>query len=492
MIVSWNWLTDYLPLRLSVEKLAEKLAVSGLNHESTSEVGGDLAIDLEVTSNRPDCLCHIGVAREIAVVERLELKIPTPKPVEKGPEVLQAAGTEVLEPNLCPRFTTRVIQGAKVSKSPWWLRKRIETLGLRPINNIVDITNYVMFECGQPLHAYDLAKLSGRGLVVRKAQKGETLLAINNRKYELDAEMLVIADAEAPVGLAGVMGGLETEISDQTTEVLIEAAQFDPLSVRRTGRALGLSSDAAFRFERGLDPERTDWASRRTAQLILELAGGMLCKGAIDIGGQTRTRPEVGLRFERIAKILGIHVPQEEVRRILEALGLSITKSDSHMLSAVPPSWRFDLEREIDLIEEVGRVHGYERIDENRPVPMSIAVRAPRELVESEIRSTLTACGLSEAVTLSMVADQFAQPIDLEKNGSAEIIRVEHTTRKRETALRTSLVPSLLVRGPITNRMEGTMRSYSKSPMFTWPGMGRCCPTNQRESAWSRARSSAA
>ena len=195
--------------------------------------------------------------------------------------------------DLCPRFTARVVSGVRVGESPWWLRKRLETIGVRPISNIVDVTNYVMFECGQPLHAYDLDRLAEHRLVVRRGRAGETLTAINNRVYELDPEMLVIADATRPVGLAGVMGGLETEIGFDTTNVLIEAAQFDAMSVRRTSRALGLFSPSSFRFERPLDPEITDWASRRCAELILEVAGGTLHPGVIDVGGTASRR---GLR----------------------------------------------------------------------------------------------------------------------------------------------------------------------------------------------------
>src|SRR5689334_21756731 len=208
MIVSWNWLTDYLRLDMPVEVLTERLALTGLNHESTKEVGGDLAIDLEVTSNRPDCLGHLGVAREISVLFGKPLVAPDPRPKASGVPVEARTAVAIEDLDLCPRFTARVVSGVKVGESPWWLRKRLETIGIRPISNIVDVTNYVMFECGQPLHAYDLDRLDEGRLVVRRARPGETLTAINNKVYELSPEMLVIADARRPVGLAGVMGGL--------------------------------------------------------------------------------------------------------------------------------------------------------------------------------------------------------------------------------------------------------------------------------------------
>ncbi len=263
MIVSWNWLTDYVRLDMPAEILAERLALAGLNHESTSEVEGDLAIDLEVTSNRSDCLGHIGVAREIGVIFERPLRVPAACPTSSGPSIESSTGITVEAADLCPRFTARVVSGVRVGESPWWLRKRLETIGVRPISNIVDVTNYVMHECGQPLHAYDLDRLAEHRLVVRRAGPGETLTAINNRLYELDSDMLVIADATRPVGLAGVMGGLETEIRFDTTKVLIEAAQFNAMSIRHTARALGLFSPSSFRFERPLDPEITEWASRR-------------------------------------------------------------------------------------------------------------------------------------------------------------------------------------------------------------------------------------
>ena len=442
MIVSWNWLTDYLRLTMPVDVLTERLALAGLNHESTSDIGGDLAIDLEVTSNRPDCLGHLGVAREIAVLFGLDLRLKDPRPKSSGPSVDSVASVENQASDLCSRFTARVISGVKVGPSPFWLRKRLETLGVRPISNVVDVTNYVMFECGQPLHAYDLDQLSGRRLVIRRARLGEKLVAINGKTYDLTPEMLAIADAERPVGLAGVMGGLETEIAASSSNVLIEAARFDPMSVRKTSRGLALFSPSSYRFERPIDPEATDWASRRCSELILELAGGTLYSGSIDLGSSRSERPAVTLRLEQILRILGIAIDPATVFEILASLGLERLESSNESPRFVPPSWRSDLEREIDLIEEVARIHGYEHIPEDRPVPLTSAPRSPRERVEAEARNLLTGLGFDEAVTYSLVDDQLAEPIDDSLPG--EPIRVDHSSRKRENALRRSLIPSLL------------------------------------------------
>ena len=443
MIVSWNWLTQYVRLAMPVGVLTERLALAGLNHESTAEVGGDLAIDLEVTSNRPDCLGHLGVAREIAVLFDTGLAVPDPQPRTSGAAVEKLTSIKVEAPDLCPRFTARVVSGARIGESPWWLRKRLETLGVRAISNVVDVTNYVMFECGQPLHAYDLNLLAERRIVVRRTRPGETIRAINNKVYELAPEMLVIADAERPVGVAGVMGGADTEINPATRDILIEAAQFDSMAIRKTARALGLHSPSSYRFERPLDPEMTEWANRRCAELILEVAGGKLHPGVIDVGTRSLERPSITFRLDQIARILGFSIDPAIVQRILAALGLEqLGATAAGLLTYRPPSWRSDLLREIDLIEEVARVHGYEHIPEERPVPITSTPRGLRERIEDQVRNTLTGCGFDEAVTFSLVADTLAAP--LAPGPATAPIRVDHSSRRRENALRQSLVPSLL------------------------------------------------
>ena len=442
MLVSWNWLTEYLRLEEPVELLTERLALTGLNLESIADVGGDIAIDLEVTSNRPDCLGHIGIAREISVVFGKALCIPDPQPPTDGAPIETVSGVSVEDEDLCPRFTARVISGVKVGESPWWLRKRLETIGVRPISNIVDVTNYVMFECGQPLHAYDLDRLAENRLVIRRARKSEKLTAINNKVYDLNPEMLVIADAIRPVGLAGVMGGLETEIGSDTTNVLIESARFDPISVRRTSRALSLFSPASFRFERAIDPKVTEWASRRCVELILKVGGGTLHPGLIDLGRPASSRLPITLRLSQIERILGIRIDREVVVRILRALGLESLEVSPTSVTVLAPTWRSDLEREIDLIEEVARIHGYEHIAEDRAVPLAIAPRSTRERVESIVREYLNATGFDESVTFSLVEERLSA--SLQPGHAVGPLRIDHSSRRRENALRQSLVPSLL------------------------------------------------
>ena len=478
MIVSWNWLTDYIRLDMPVDALTERLALTGLNHESTTDVGGDIAIDLEVTSNRSDCLGHLGIAREISVLFDRPLHIPPAQPATTGAGVESRTAVAIEAPDLCPRFTARVVSGARVGESPWWMRKRLETLGVRPISNIVDVTNYVMFECGQPLHAYDLDRLTERRLIVRRAHAGETLTAINNRNYELSQEMLVIADAARPVGLAGVMGGLETEIGFDTTDILIEAAQFAPMTVRKTSRALGLFSPSSFRFERPLDPEITEWASRRCAELILEVAGGTLHPGVIDVGGPPPQRMPITLRLSQIERVLGIRIEADEVRRILTALGLEWLGQADHAITVRPPSWRSDLEREIDLIEEAARIHGYHHIPEDRAVPVTSAARGLRERVESQVRELLTGLGLNEAVTFSLVDESLGA-----RSGPARHRRRCGSTIRagsEKSPCGRAWSPACCRSGSTTRPTAIPMPSSSRSPTSTCPAPIVRSPTSPR------------
>jgi len=266
MLVSWDWLKQYVALDMDREELENRLAMSGLNHEGSEPVGSDIAIDLEVTSNRPDCLGHIGVAREIAVLYNQALTLPSPQPKTSGPDVNTDFSVSITAPELCPRYTARIIRGVTIKDSPMWMQDQLRTVFLpanrdwKPINNVADITNYVLMEAGQPLHAFDLGKLAGGQIIVRAAEQGEKFAAIDHREYELQSEMCVIADGAKSIAIAGVMGGAETEVSEQTVDVLIESADFTAMSIRATSRALNLHSPSSYRFERALDPAGVDWA----------------------------------------------------------------------------------------------------------------------------------------------------------------------------------------------------------------------------------------
>jgi len=458
MLVSWNWLKEYVTLDMPVAELERRLMMAGLNHESTADVAGDLAIDLEVTSNRPDCLGHLGIAREIAVLWYRQLKIPAAAPRQGPAPVSELTQVRLDCPELCYRYTARVVRGVKVGPSPKWMTRRLATVGIAAINNVVDITNYVLLECGQPLHAFDLARVAGRRIIVREAQPGERFEAINHKFYELQPGMCVIADAERAAGLGGVMGGANTEVTPETSEILIEAAEFSPLSIRNTARKLNLHSDSSYRFERGVDPEGVEWASRRCAELVLELAGGELAAGVIDVGRVPPQREPIVLRLDQIKRILGIEVPRDRVMNILESLGLSLTRSAAthpaiHLmadsppadlpLEVVPPSWRRDLAREIDVIEEVGRIHGYDAIPEDVSVPMAPSARTDTDRVLEKVRHVLTAAGYDEAQTASVVEERWSEAFS--PWTSAPALCTQISILRGADRLRRSLVPSLLV-----------------------------------------------
>ncbi len=443
MIVSWNWLKEYVDLDISEEELSLRLAMSGLNHESTESVGQDLAIDLEVTSNRPDCLGHIGIAREVAVLCDVPLRIPSANPKAIGPDVSQAVTVTIDCPDLCSRYTARLIRGVRVGPSPQWLKDRLATIGQPSVNNIVDISNYVMMECGQPLHTFDFAKIQGNQIRVRNAAAKESFQAIDHRTYELQPNICVIADENNAVAIAGVMGGAATEVADSTSDVLIEAADFDPLATRATARALKLFSASSYRFERTVDPEGIDWASRRCAELILACAGGTLCDGVVD----TIARPEppvptVTLRWSQLERVLGIHVAPTTVRRILHQLGNQEQSADDEKIVVRPPSWRRDLHREIDLIEEVARIDGYEKIPENVSVTMVAAQKTKLDRVISVLRNAMTAVGLDEAMTTSVVPKSWSDAMSFWSEEPA--LETATPMLRGASCLRRSLIPSLL------------------------------------------------
>lgn len=442
MLVSWNWLKDYVALEMPPEQLAERLAMAGLNHESSTRVGDDLCIDLEVTSNRPDCLGHIGVAREIGVLWREPLGLPLAEPEEGPAKVEQLVKVRIECPELCYRYTARVIRGVKVGPSPDWLAARLRTIGVTVINNVVDITNYVLMECGQPLHAFDLVQLGGPEIIVREALENEEFEAIDHKTYELEPGMCVIADTLGAAALGGVMGGADTEVTDKTTDLLIESAEFAPMSIRGTARKLGLHSPSSYRFERGVDAAGIDWASRRCCELILDLAGGELAEGVIDVGRDPPRREPVVLRLSQLKRVLGIDVPPDEVRRILAALGTKAMRSDDQSLEVAPPSWRRDLTREIDLVEEVARIHGYDRIPEDVSVPMTASHRSQRDRVQDKVRRVLTGIGYDEAMTASMVSPQWSEAFSPWSKTPA--ITSATPLLRGADLLRRSLVPSLL------------------------------------------------
>lgn len=452
MIVSWKWIQDYVSPTSSMDDVIDKLTMSGLNHESTESVMGDSAIDLEVTSNRSDCLGHLGVAREISVLFDHALNVPSPEPQTVATDVHDQVSVQIDCPELCPRYTARVIRGIKVGASPAWLQERLEAIGVTSVNNIVDVTNYVMMECGQPLHAFDLAKIRGAQIQVREATAEEEFLAIDHKTYSLAKGMCVIADADHAIALGGVMGGEDSEVSTSTVDLLIEAAEFTSQAIRQTARQLKLHSDASYRFERPLDSHGVDWASRRCCELILQIAGGELLEGVVDVGEPPSSRETVELRLAQVPRILGIEVPAAESARILSALGCKIVSEDETRLKVVPPTWRSDLTREIDLIEEIARVYGYDQIPEDVAVPMIASHLSDRDRSLAAIRQVLTSLGFDEAMTPSLVPESWetrfspwSDATSLKSQQAMEgVLDRGSQTAGAVRCLRRSLLPSLV------------------------------------------------
>ena len=438
MKVSLNWLTDYVDVTMPVAELSDLLMSIGLNVEGIEETDTDIVLDLEITSNRPDCLGHIGVARELAAATGKPLKLPEPGAVATAGPVAAETSVEVLDAEFCPRYTARLLRGVKIAPSPAWLIERLEAVGLRSINNVVDATNYVLMEYSQPLHVFDFDKLAGRRIVVRRAVDGEQITAIDGSRHELRDWMGIIADAERPVAVAGVMGGLDTEVSESTGSILIESAVFDPLSIRRTSRYLSLMSESSYRFERAVDPVALERASLRACELIVQTGGGELLAGVVDVWAQPYQGPKVSLRPARCEKLLGIAVAAERQVEILASLGLSPTVAGEAIDCSIPPH-RSDLRREVDLIEEVARIHGYHRIGSAGKVTHHVTPPARQEAARQATGEVLNAAGYFEAITFTFIDAPEAELVGWSNN-----LTVDPRLRKRNGVLRQGLLPSLL------------------------------------------------
>jgi phenylalanyl-tRNA synthetase beta chain len=406
MDISYNWLRELTDVRLPPRELAERLTMAGLAVDSVKEHGDDFVLEFDLTSNRPDCLSHLGIAREAAALAGAVVRLPDLTAQSVGGKAEEFTAVEVEDPQLCPRYAARVVRGVKIAPSPEWLAKRLQAIGQRPINNVADITNFVMHEMGQPLHAFDLAKLSEFRIVVRRARAGEKLKTLDGVERELDGQMLVIADAARAVAVAGVMGGEETEISDATVDVLVESAYFDPQSVRRTSKALGLQTEASYRFERGVDYEGVRRAQDRCVALICELAGGTATEDAVDVYPARIAPPAVRLRPRRVEELTGLCVPTEESVRILRSLGFEPANggdAEGEALTFGVPTWRTDVKIEEDLVEEVARVYGYDKIGEALPPSPVTGEYLAGDRRRRATRQVLSAGGFNEAVSISFI-----------------------------------------------------------------------------------------
>ncbi len=463
MILSYKWLKELTGTTLTPEKLAEQLTKAGLNVEEVQPVvDGDFALDADITTNRPDWLCHLGVAHEIAAIEKTSVKRPDTSITESGPDVNTLTSVTVMPgaEEACPRYTARVIRNVKVGPSPKWLQDRLVAIGQRPINNVVDITNLVCFEMNQPLHAFDMDKLAEKRIVLRMAADGEGFAAITGESGKLDSSMLVIADAEKAVALAGVKGGTNTEVGNTTLNVFLESAWFQPRNVRKAARKTKMSSESSYRYERGIDPGMTEEASRRAARLILELAGGELAAGVIDTNPDLANPVEVSLRFARCEKILGFRVEPDEISEIFSGLGLKETFRDNEKITILAPTFRRDVKCEADLIEEVVRLAGYDRIPDRVTMPLELAHELREVKAARHTRRVLMGLGCHECSTDSFVPADWCGGFD-----SAAAYEVCNPINAERPLLRTSLIPSLLeVRR--TNRLEENVALFEMAKIY--------------------------
>jgi phenylalanyl-tRNA synthetase beta chain len=406
MLISYEWLKDYTDTQLTPQELRDKLTMVGLAIDAVEQHDSDAVIDVEVPSNRPDCLSHVGIGREVTVIERRQLHLPEIKSFATEGRAANLTLVEIKDPDLCPRYAARLVRGVKIGPSPDWLSKRLEAIGQRPINNVADITNYVLHELGQPLHAFDLHRLAGPRIIVRRAAAGEKLKTLDGVERTLTNDMLVIADAERPVALAGIMGGEDSEISSTTTDVLIESAYFDPNSVRRTARQLGMDTEASRRFERGADIGGVLFAQERCVQLICELAGGLASADAIDIYPSPLASREVTLCPQRVPELTSLTVERGEILRILSGLGFELVNDSPDKLTFKVPSWRIDVEQEEDLVEEVARHTGFDKIASKLPPSSASGEYQPSELKQRLLRRAMNAFGFDEAINFSFAPKQ--------------------------------------------------------------------------------------
>jgi phenylalanyl-tRNA synthetase beta chain len=430
-----NWIRDFVTVADDDRRLAERLTESGIGIEGYYGEGKDLAYEAEITTNRPDAMNHYGVAREVSAIYDVDLKPITPKLSEK-----KGADFPILieDAEGCARYTARVVRGVKIAPSPEHIAHRLELLDQRPINNVADASNYTLNEMGHPTHAFDLDTLEGGKIIVRRARPGETLKTLDGEMRKLAPEDLVIADALKPVALAGVMGGYDTMITENTKNVLIESAWFDPASIRRTSKRLGMHTDASHRFERGADYGATTLACARVAELIVATAGGQV-EQEIDAVAAKVTRPTLTLHTSEVKRHLGSEIPPEQIVRILLRLGFGVNGQSNGTFSVQIPTWRLDVDREIDLIEELARIYGYNKFPNTLPSFAGAVVELPHARKNKAVRETMLALGYNETLSPTFI------PLDEARQfGATEAVRLENPLSEEAAYLRTSLVPGLV------------------------------------------------
>src|SRR5229473_3256091 len=447
MKLSPQWIRDFVDLTVDDRRLAEDLTGIGIAVEGINGSGADTVFEMEIGTNRPDAMNHYGVAREAAAIYDLPLK-PLPA-LSHQPSAKTGKNTPfpitVEEPQLCPRFSARVIHGTRIKPSPEKIARRLQLLDQRPISNAVDATNYVLWEIGKPTHVFDMDLLEGGKLIIRKAKNGEKLKTLDGVERTLSSEDLVVADGKKPVGLAGVMGGYDTMITDKTRNVLIESAWLDPGIVRKLSRRHGIHTDASHRFERGADFESTVLSCDLVAALILESGGGELIGDAIDVVSKKMDQAPVVLRISEVRRILGGNLEVSEIFRILKRLGFTLIpegQEDAQFRVQIP-SWRLDVEREIDVIEEIARLHGYDKFENSLPAYSGAVVDLPHAAMDATLRARTLALGYNEAISLTFISHADAERFASVSTG-ASVLELENPLSEEASVMRTSMAPGML------------------------------------------------
>ncbi|MGI5911896.1 MAG: phenylalanine--tRNA ligase subunit beta [Syntrophomonadaceae bacterium] len=443
MGVSVNWLKQYVDIKWSAEELAHRLTMAGIAIEGINFEDNDYILNLDLTPNRSDCLGMINLAREVAALTGSSLHCPTIILNESKENIDKYIKVEVDASDLCQRYAVRLIKNVKITDSPEWMQEALIHSGIRPINNIVDVTNYVMMECNQPLHAFDYCLLGNR-ILVRRAHPGEQFITLDGIERQLDGDMLMITDGNNPVALAGVMGGLNTEIHDDTVDVLLESAWFLGSNIRRTSRKLGLRSESSMRFEKGTDINGVLYAVDRAAMLIQQLAGGEVVKDIYDVYPNPRKNLQVTLRPERVNFLLGTDISTEQIKSYLEMLKFPIKTRKGNFLVDIP-SYRPDIEIEVDLIEEVARLHGYDKIEAALPEgETTLGSLTPYQKFQNEIKNIISQ-NLNEVINFSFTSEEHMQRLLLPDNSPLlNLVKVANPLSEEQAVMRTLLLPGLL------------------------------------------------
>ena len=476
MKLSPHWLRDFVDFKLDYRRLADELTLAGIAVEGVFGEGDNTVFEMEITTNRPDAMNHYGVAREISALYDLPLRTIAPElpPAAKAASGGGTSGTtkvvpfpiQIDEPELCPRFTAQEIRGATIRPSPEKITSRLVLLDQRPISNAVDATNYVLWESGKPTHVFDLDLLEGRKLVIRKAQAGEKLKTLDGVERTLTTEDLVVADAVKPVALAGVMGGYDTMITENTRNILIESAWWDPVTVRRMSKRHGIHTDASHRFERGADFESTVPSTNRVAELILESGGGELVGGIIDVIAHKLDQAPVELDRREVRRILGEEIADNEISRILTRLGFVLIAGNEDAYLVNIPSWRLDVEREIDLIEEIARLHGYDKFANTLPAYTGGVIDRPDAAKDARLRTSLLALGYNETISMTFISKE-----DAKRFSSATAVELANPISDEASVMRTSMLPGMLnMLAYNLNRGSENVRLFEAGNVFETAG----------------------